>query len=178
MGDMAAPPADELHFTRLWMRAQPAVASALIGLVGDHHAVDDLLQEVSLAAYRSLASYDSARDFTGWTLGIARHKAIDHLRRQGRECPLDPATVDQLCSTAAMLAGELDLREHALHRCLSALSDRAKETLRRHHVDGQGVEEMARAMKLSLANIKVTLHRAREALRGCIERQLRTAGRA
>ncbi len=173
---MVPPPTDELRFTRQWMRAQPAVASALIGLVGDRHVVDDLLQEVSLAAYRGLASYDPERDFTGWVLGIARHKAIDHLRRQGRECPLDPATVDQLCSTAALLASELDLREHALHRCLSALSDRAKEALRRHHVDDQSVEDMAKVMKLGISHVKVTLHRAREALRGCIERQLRMAG--
>lgn len=163
---------DELAFTRQWMAAQPAVASTLGAMVGDHHAVDDLLQEVSLAAYRNLERFDPERDFTGWVIGIARHKAVDWLRRRGREMPMDETTLASLTDTACALGDELAAREAALHRCLSRLGARAQELLRRRYRDEQPVAEAARAMGIGLSHAKVLLHRSRVALRRCIDRQL------
>lgn len=44
-------------------------------------AVDDLVQEVFLTAWKSLASYQGGAPLRVWMLGIARHKVQDHYRR-------------------------------------------------------------------------------------------------
>src|SRR5438045_641460 len=51
-----------------------------------HHLddVDDLAQEVFLAAYRSLSSFRGGDDFGAWLRGIARNKLCNHLRNADR----------------------------------------------------------------------------------------------
>ncbi|MEL7155086.1 MAG: sigma-70 family RNA polymerase sigma factor [Actinomycetota bacterium] len=52
--------------------------------VGPHDAAD-VAQEAFLAAWRTRHRFDPARgSLGGWLIGIAKFKAIDHLRRQSR----------------------------------------------------------------------------------------------
>jgi len=50
----------------------------------DRDAVDDLAQEVFLAAYRSLSTFKGDSSLSIWLLGIARHRALAHLRSEAR----------------------------------------------------------------------------------------------
>lgn len=163
---------DELHFTRLWMQAQPAVASTLAALIRDPHAVDDLIQEVAVAAFHGFAGFDVTRNFTGWAIGIARHKATDWYRARDTAIPFDMAVMDQLAATCERLAPELSARELALHACLSQLGQRAKEVLRLRYAEDHDLQLLAQSIGISTTHAKVILHRAREALRACIERRL------
>lgn len=47
--------------------------------------VDDLVQEVFLAALESLKQFQGTSSLRSWLLGIARHKVEDHYRRLFRE---------------------------------------------------------------------------------------------
>jgi len=69
----------------------------------DH--VDDLVQEVFLAAWESLDKFRGDSPLRNWLLGIARHKVEDHYRRRLRELQLqeehetardEPASSDDL----------------------------------------------------------------------------------
>ena len=169
---------DELLFTRLWVAAQPAVASTLVVLLRDRHAVEDALQEAALAAYRSFADYDTGRSFTAWAIGIARHKAIDALRRRGGSAALlDAVAIDGLVDAATRLVPELGPRELALHACLGGLTARAHEALRLRYVEDHDLAGIAALLRISVNHAKVVLHRAREALRACIDRRLQAEAR-
>jgi RNA polymerase sigma-70 factor, ECF subfamily len=164
----------QLHFTRLWLSAQPVVVSVLSARIGDRAAVEDVVQEVALAAFQKLADYDETRSFTAWVLGIANHKAIDWLRANGpkRLVIRDEQALATLMQVGAELERDLSDRELALHGCLDVLQGRAREVIRYHYVDDRPVADIASAMKLSVANIKVMLYRVREALRACVEKRL------
>ncbi|ASE38669.1 hypothetical protein CEP68_03675 [Brevundimonas vesicularis] len=56
---------------------------------------EDLVQETLIAIHAKRATWDRNQSFTAWAFTIARHKLIDHLRRQGRRLtePLDDASV-------------------------------------------------------------------------------------
>ena len=47
--------------------------------------VDDLVQEVFLAAWESLDKFRGYSSLRSWLLGIARHKVEDHYRKRLRE---------------------------------------------------------------------------------------------
>src|ERR1700721_143978 len=51
-----------------------------------HHldAVDDLAQEVFIAAFRSLSTFRGGGDFGGWLRGIPRHKLLAYFRGSAR----------------------------------------------------------------------------------------------
>ena len=76
-------PSPQFRFTQLWMQAQPVVVSVLTAQLRDRTAVEDVMQEVALAAFQALPGFDERRSFTGWVVGIAQHKAVDWLRRNG-----------------------------------------------------------------------------------------------
>lgn len=57
--------------------------------------VEDVVQDVFLAALASLASFQGTSSLRTWLLGIARHKVEDHYRRQLRALePLDEEAVE------------------------------------------------------------------------------------
>jgi RNA polymerase sigma-70 factor (ECF subfamily) len=67
--------------------------------------VDDLVQEIFLAAWESLDKFRGDSSLRTWLLGIARHKVEDHYRKrlrelqfqdEGEEPSEEPASIDDL----------------------------------------------------------------------------------
>ena len=52
-------------------------------LIGDEHDAEDITQEVFLAAFDHLESYNSKRaSLLAWLLIIARNRCVNHLKRK------------------------------------------------------------------------------------------------
>jgi RNA polymerase sigma-70 factor (ECF subfamily) len=67
----------------LYRAVQPGLLRYLRGLVGDD--AEDLASETWLQIARDLRSFrDQGAGFRGWAATIARHRALDHLRRHRR----------------------------------------------------------------------------------------------
>jgi len=90
---------DEQAFRRLYRAVQPGLLRYLRVMVGAD--AEDVASEAWLQVARNLTRFQGDWDgFRGWVSTIARHRAIDHLRRQGRE-PLDHEPVERLAELAA-----------------------------------------------------------------------------
>jgi RNA polymerase sigma-70 factor (ECF subfamily) len=78
----AASAGDMRHFEELFERVTPAL-SAWLTLRAPRRRAEpqDLLQEVWLRALQGFASYDPARSFRGWILGIAKNVLLQSLAR-------------------------------------------------------------------------------------------------
>ena len=46
--------------------------------------VEDAVQDILLTLHETRALFDPSRPFKPWLAGIARHRIVDRLRRQGR----------------------------------------------------------------------------------------------
>jgi RNA polymerase sigma-70 factor, ECF subfamily len=89
---IAAIAGDETAFATLWRALQPAVLRYLQVVVGS--SAEDVASETWLQAARDLAGFSGGwTAFRVWLFRIARHRAMDELRRAGRRRE-DPA--DQL----------------------------------------------------------------------------------
>lgn len=83
----AARGGDDEAFRLLYREVQPGLLRYLRGLVGDD--AEDLASETWLQIARDMRSFrDEGAGFRGWALTIARHRALDHMRRNQRR----PAT--------------------------------------------------------------------------------------
>ncbi|MFF8869195.1 RNA polymerase sigma factor [Streptomyces massasporeus] len=72
---------DEAAFAVAYRLVQPALLGYLRGLVGDD--AEDVASDAWLQIARDLGRFKGDGDgFRGWTATIARHRALDHVRRQ------------------------------------------------------------------------------------------------
>ena len=147
----------------LYDAALPAVYGYLKPRCGDAMLAEDLAAETFLAACDA-AQGGRVHDVTvAWLIGIARHKLVDHWRREARrerhlravEDTVD--TVDDPWDAAADAA--------AVEAVLASLSavNRAALTLR--YLDGLPVAEVARLLDRTVPATDQVLARARHAFR-------------
>ncbi|MFE6159157.1 RNA polymerase sigma factor [Streptomyces sp. NPDC056486] len=75
---------DESAFAVAYRLVQPGLVGYLRGLVGhDGEIAEDVAAEAWLEIARDLGRFrGDGEGFRGWTATIARHRALDHLRRQ------------------------------------------------------------------------------------------------
>lgn len=72
---------DETAFAAAYRMVQPGLLGYLRGLVGDD--AEDVASDAWLEIARDLGRFKGdGAGFRGWTATIARHRALDHLRRQ------------------------------------------------------------------------------------------------
>ncbi|MEU0222029.1 sigma factor, partial [Streptomyces sp. NPDC006265] len=72
---------DEAAFAVAYRFVQPGLLGYLRGLVGDD--AEDVASDAWLEIARDLGRFrGDGAGFRGWTATIARHRALDHLRRQ------------------------------------------------------------------------------------------------
>jgi RNA polymerase sigma-70 factor (ECF subfamily) len=76
---------DEAAFMTLYDRHATLLFGASLRFLRDRDAAAEVVQETFLAAWQRAAQFDAARGtITGWLVGIARNRALDRLRAEGR----------------------------------------------------------------------------------------------
>ncbi|MFF8479022.1 RNA polymerase sigma factor [Streptomyces sp. NPDC015414] len=112
---------DEAAFTVAYRLVQPGLLGYLRGLVGED--AEDVASDAWLEIARDLGRFKGdGAGFRGWTATIARHRALDHLRRQ-RVRPQAAGTEHDLLH----LPGPHDTHDQALE---SLSTEQALELLR------------------------------------------------
>ena len=82
----AARRGDADAFRVLYRDIQPRLLRYLRALVGED--AEDVASETWLQVARDLGGFQGGYDgFRGWVVTVGRHRALDHLRREGRRAP-------------------------------------------------------------------------------------------
>lgn len=91
----AAQQGDSEAFRLLYREVQPKLIRYLSFLV-DSDDAEDIASETWLQATRDFHKFQGDIDnFRGWMTTIARHRAMDHLRKQSRQPPAVPMPVEE-----------------------------------------------------------------------------------
>jgi RNA polymerase sigma factor (sigma-70 family) len=128
------------------------------------------VQEVLITLHRARATYDPARPFLPWLRAIADRRAIDVLRRQGRQLTReihDPLAYENYAEAGQDADTLLDADERAvaLRRLIKDLPAGQRQAAERLGLRGESLDEAAAATGRSKTALKVNLHRAMKALR-------------
>lgn len=74
---------DETALAEIYDRYSGVVYSVALRVLGDTGLAEDVLQDIFLQLWRHPQSFDSSRgSLAPWLAVIARHRAIDHLRKR------------------------------------------------------------------------------------------------
>jgi len=147
----------------LYDEALAAVYGYLKPRCGDPALAEDLSAETFLAACDAIERVQVGEVTIGWLIGIARHKLVDHWRRQARDERHLRAVADLVEESANPWDAQVDAA--VIERTLASLSavNRAALTLR--YLDGLPVAEVAALLGRTIAATDQVLSRARSSFR-------------
>lgn len=166
---------DRAAFAQVIEIHQRAVYGFLRARLAQPVDAEDLAQEVFLRFYDARARFDSNSLIRPWLLGIARNVLREWIRdvRKRREVGWT-----ELCFELETLTGrstnslEMDVLEN-LPECLNALGPSARQAIELKYRSEQKLCEIGVTLKRSEGAIKLLVHRARLALKTCLERKVR-----
>jgi RNA polymerase sigma-70 factor, ECF subfamily len=88
---------DEAAFVIAYDRHSGFVFGSVVRFVGDREVAAEVVQDAFLALWRRARQFDAASgSLLTWLLAIARHRAIDRLRAEGRRPGRDAVHLDTL----------------------------------------------------------------------------------
>jgi RNA polymerase sigma-70 factor (ECF subfamily) len=161
---------DRAAFKALYDGTAPRIYGSLLRLLRRRDVAEDVLQETFVAVWRRAGDYraDKGHPIT-WLTSIARYRALDILRRQGRELPMpenadpvDESLQEEHDSFAARAARRLD-------SCMELLGAEQQRCVRLAYVDGLTHADIARSLSTPLGTVKSWLRRALLALKQCMD---------
>lgn len=150
---------DEEAFSELYKLFAPMVHGVVLARV-PRDEVDDIVQNVFLAAYKNLHTLRDCSAVGGWLAIIARNRANEFYRRAKptEELPEELSRNDSPHSEAGEILA-----------AIQALPDTYKETLVLRLIEGMTGPEIAEQTGLAPGSVRVNLHRGMKLLRQKLE---------
>ena len=146
----------------MYDRALPQVFGYLRPRVGSEATAEDLTAETFLAAVQAIERQTVPDLTVAWLIGVARHKLVDHWRRESRE-----ARHLQALPAESVVADDVAVRfERArAHEVLEELGAHHRAALTLRYLDGLSVPEVAEHLGRTVHATEALLVRARNAFR-------------
>jgi RNA polymerase sigma-70 factor (ECF subfamily) len=161
---------DRVAFRRIYDHRAGRLYAVALRITRQSALAADALQEAFLQRWQNAGQFDATRGHAeAWLLSLVRYRALDLVRRHGRETlgAEIPETADDAPDPLAALLSSSDGK--ALHRCLETLEEDRRRLLLRAFVDGLSHQDLATATKQPLGTIKSWIRRALQALKKCLE---------
>jgi RNA polymerase sigma-70 factor (ECF subfamily) len=131
----------------------------------------DALQDAFVQVWQNAASFSPERgSAAAWLTGIVRFRALDAVRRLGREILSDDPTLGDSAHEPDMaFAIDLKATQGALRRCIEALEEKQRHCILLAFVDGLSHTEIATRLPAPLGSVKSWVRRGLLSLRSCLE---------
>ncbi|HZR56111.1 MAG TPA: sigma-70 family RNA polymerase sigma factor [Terriglobales bacterium] len=155
---------NENGMAALYDRYSAVVYSVALRVLGDTGAAEDVLQEVFLQLWRNPQLFDPNRGGLGpWLAVVARHRAIDGLRKRRPETDI----ADLVVSVEFDMAGDAE-RVRAIKKVkdtLSSMSSAQRQAIELAYFEGLSHSEIAAKTGEPLGTIKTRIRSGLLALR-------------
>ena len=156
---------DDSALELLIARHRAAAEQYARSLLGDAGEAEEAVMDAFVRVYLLRERYQPAFAFRTWLRVLVRSRCLDLLRRRARRpVPVDGPFAEGLAASPEALALQREERLR-LWRRLEELSEADQRLLLGYAVEGRSYRELARALHLSLPQVRVRLYRIRKRLR-------------
>jgi len=146
----------------------------------------DALQDAFLCAFKSIDTFKGDSQLSTWLHRILVNSALMHLRAKRSCAEADGGEIDELLPRFDAAGSWLDERISSLpahvlfeasetramvRRCIDLLPDNYRIVLILRDIEELATEEVASLLNVTPSNVKVRLHRARQALKALLEHE-------
>lgn len=160
---------DRQAFRQLYDASAAHLLAVALRILKSRAQAEEALQDGFVQIWQNATRFDKgkARAST-WMTSIVRYRALDMVRRQGREQSLDDMEDGQLPPAASIeqsIAGEPRLQP-----CLEELGEQPRNAVILAFVDGYSHQELSEQLGKPLGTVKSWIRRGLTQLKECLER--------
>ncbi len=171
--------ADPRALGELYDRYGRLVFSLAVRMVGEGESAEEITQDVFVQVWRRANTYraELGRPLT-WLVSIARHRAIDALRRRKARPPIQLDGLDSedqplksADDQAPPMQAELEQTRERVQRALDSLPEEQRSALLLAYFEGLSHRELAERLDQPLGTVKTRLRLGLQKLRQMLERE-------
>jgi len=167
---------NQTDFREIYQEFQPKIRHYLSRMLGDQ-AAEDIAQEVFAKVSCGLDSFKGISSFSTWIYRIATNTALDNLRSPSFKRSSEHSTLEDCTGTEDRNAWtgqaeptvDQEVIRKEMSECVREFVDRLPPDYRTvlilSELEGFKNREIADILEISLDNVKVRLHRARDRLK-------------
>jgi RNA polymerase sigma factor (sigma-70 family) len=147
------------HLEELFERYQKKLFNFFMRLTYDQAASEDLIQNVFVRIMKYRSSYNSDLKFKTWIYQLSRNQFHDYYHKEVEKR-------DDFSDVTTMPDQEFDQEQQAqLQVAMQKLAVEKRELLVMSKMQGMHYEDIAEIKEITIANVKVQVHRALKELR-------------
>ncbi|WP_072384422.1 sigma-70 family RNA polymerase sigma factor [Novosphingobium sp. NDB2Meth1] len=162
---------DKLAFRELYRRTCARLLGVCLRVTADRQEAEDVLQEVYVTVWQKAAMFDPARASPiTWLAALARNRAIDRLRANGRRIT---TPIEGISEPADESAGALEQlleaeSDHDITACIEELVKTDAVLVRTAFFQQATYAELATRSGMPLGTVKSRIRRALIKLKACL----------
>ena len=169
----------KMEFWEIYDRYYAKVRKFILALVKDQWVANDLIQETFLKVQQNLGTLKDSSKLSSWIFRIAHNLCQDHFRQLKVVRRRGSIGLEQTESLEEAFIQEVsiqkDLEQREMGRCVQNQIDLLPESLRTVLILFDIMEfthqEISDILGITIKNVKVRLHRARNKMKAILEEQ-------
>jgi RNA polymerase sigma-70 factor (ECF subfamily) len=145
--------------------------SLLKRMLKNEQDAEETLQDCFLKAYNSLSSFKGEAKFSTWFYRIVYNTALTKLSSKKRKTENEMSSVDDhfdLKSDYDFRSSEKKDLSVFVNDLVNQLPERFATVINLYYLNEMSCEEISKILEISVSNVKVVLHRSRNALKDII----------
>ncbi len=180
---------DANAFRPLVEKYQKRMLNLAYRMTGDYDEACEVVQEAFLSAYRSITKFRGDALFSTWLHGITLNHTKNRLRQMQSRSRHEVQSIDEPLETeegqvAAEPASDqptvveqLEQKEvqARVQECIASLDQEYREVLVLRDIQGFSYDEIRAILNIPDGTVKSRLFRARDAMRLCLQKVIRSA---
>lgn len=167
---------DTQQFALLVDRYKAMIFTLAIRMLQNREEAEEAAQDTFIKAYSSLGKFKGQSKFSTWIYRVAYNSCLDRIKKQKRKYntvsinEFNYNSIKSLDDTLQDL--ETEERNRTIKACLNQLPHKDAYMLTLFYYEEQSLEEIAKAMALTVNNVKVKLFRSRKRLASILKEKL------
>ncbi len=155
---------DRAAFKALYDLSASHLLGVALRILRIRSLAEEAVQDAFVQIWRNAKAFQVQKaPASAWMNSIIRYRALDVLRRTGREVPIDDVSSGEPAMAVPFKVGDIDLE-----RCLAGLSTEARNAVALAFVEGYSHPELSRRLGRPLGTIKSWIRRGLQQLKECL----------
>jgi RNA polymerase sigma-70 factor (ECF subfamily) len=148
--------------------------SMLKRMLKNEFEAEEVLMDCFLKAYNNLATFKNESKFSTWFYKIVYNTALTRISNTKRKIESEMSSIDDLHFLQSKYQADELVNEdipRLIKKIVSELPPRNSAVISLFYLEDMSIDEIGEALQISVANVKILLHRSRNLLREIIEKR-------